>query len=133
MPPTSEPPCPFCSRIADDNVAAATALAVAIPDALPVSPGHTLIVPRRHVAGWFELPEPEQAAVLALANAVQRRVAEERAPDGWNIGVNVGAAGGQTIGHVHLHLIPRYAGDRADARGGVRWILPDRAPYWREG
>ena len=111
-------------------MAATSDLAVAIPDAFPVSPGHTLIVSRRHVAGWFELSEAEQAAVLALAGLVRARIAEARAPDGWNLGVNVGAAGGQTVGHVHLHLIPRYAGDRGDPRGGVRWILPDRAPYW---
>ncbi len=122
--------CPLCAAIARMSPIDAAHLAVAIPDAFPVSPGHTLILPRRHVADWFDLGSEEQAAIVALAGRVRERITSDRHPDGWNLGVNVGEAGGQTIGHVHLHLIPRYLGDRSDPRGGVRWILPDRAVYW---
>ena len=66
----------------------------------------------------------------ALVNVVRERLEREARPDGYNLGVNVGAAAGQTIGHVHIHVIPRYAGDVDDPRGGVRWILPARARYW---
>ena len=87
-------------------------------------------MPLRHVADWFDLNATEQAEVLALVSQMRSTLALERTPDGWNIGVNIGTAGGQTVGHVHMHLIPRYRGDREDPRGGVRWILPDHAAYW---
>ena len=126
----SQEACPLCAAIARTPSLDEVDLAVAIPDAFPVSPGHALILPRRHVADWFDLESDEQAAIVALAGRIRGRIASDRHPDGWNLGVNVGDAGGQTIGHVHLHLIPRYRGDRSDPRGGVRWILPERAVYW---
>ena len=134
--------CPFCHSLNGGKqkatspfrtleVLARTPNAAALADNHPISPGHTLIVPSRHVADWFDLETSEQAAVLELANVMRERLAAQMHPDGWNLGLNVGAAGGQTIGHAHLHLIPRYEGDLPDPRGGVRWIIPGLAPYWR--
>ena len=105
-------------------------LAVAFKDPFPVNPGHTLVVPRRHVDGLFELSVEEQAALWRLLPEVKQRLDARHSPAGYNIGVNVGAAAGQTVGHVHIHLIPRYAGDVEDPRGGVRWVVPARAAYW---
>jgi diadenosine tetraphosphate (Ap4A) HIT family hydrolase len=102
----------------------------AIPDAFPLNPGHTLVVPRRHVANYFDLSQDEQAAIWRLVSEVKSGLDAKLAPAGYNIGVNVGAAGGQTVDHVHVHVIPRFAGDVDDPRGGVRWIIPARAPYW---
>lgn len=89
-----------------------------------------LVVPRRHEADYFALTVQEQAAMWSLVGLARERVQREKTPDGWNLGVNVGAAAGQTVGHAHIHLIPRYAGDVEDARGGIRWIIPARARYW---
>jgi diadenosine tetraphosphate (Ap4A) HIT family hydrolase len=122
--------CPFCARIAASDVTTGNALAVAFPDAFPLTPGHTLVVPRRHEPDFLALSGEERQAVLTLAVEVAARLRAERAPDGYNLGVNVGPAGGQTVPHAHLHVIPRYRGDVADPRGGIRWIIPQRARYW---
>jgi diadenosine tetraphosphate (Ap4A) HIT family hydrolase len=82
------------------------------------------------VRSLFELNEEERLAVLELLERAKERVAAQHRPDGYNIGINDGAAAGQTVMHLHVHLIPRYRGDVADPRGGVRWIFPDKAPYW---
>ncbi len=100
---------------------------MAIYDGFPVSPGHTLIIPKRHVASFFEATKEEQGAMLDLLAEMRQRLQTERNPDGFNIGINDGAAAGQTVMHLHIHLIPRYAGDQPDPRGGVRWIFPDKA------
>jgi diadenosine tetraphosphate (Ap4A) HIT family hydrolase len=123
-------PCPLCTAMAGREHVAANTHAVAIWDAFPVSPGHALIISRRHVADLFELGADEQAAVWALVPAVKALIDARHAPAGYNIGVNVGAAAGQTVGHVHVHVIPRYEGDAADPRGGVRRVLPAKADYW---
>jgi len=88
-----------------------------------LSPGHVLVIPRRHVASFFDMTAQEKAAVLALLDKAQAVIAEEHKPDGYNIGVNVGVAGGQSRMHVHVHLIPRYTGDVGDPRGGIRCVL----------
>jgi len=124
-------PCPLCSAAEGRELLSANTHAVAIWDAFPVSPGHALIVSRRHVADLFELSAEEQAAVWALVPAVKAAINAGHEPAGYNVGVNVGTAAGQTIGHVHVHVIPRYEGDARDPRGGVRWVLPERAAYWR--
>jgi diadenosine tetraphosphate (Ap4A) HIT family hydrolase len=126
----ASPPCLLCERIDRGDTTHANDLAVVIRDAFPLSPGHSLVMSRRHVAGFFDLDADEQAAILELVNAARRSLDEELRPDGYNVGVNVGAAGGQTIPHVHVHVIPRYEGDVPDPRGGIRWIFPDRARYW---
>ena len=122
--------CVFCSERARAEALAANALAVAFSAGYPVSPGHALIVPRRHEPDFFSLSAEEQAAVIALVNPVRAVLDQEFAPDAYNLGVNAGKAAGQTILHAHLHVIPRYAGDVAEPRGGVRWVLPETARYW---
>jgi diadenosine tetraphosphate (Ap4A) HIT family hydrolase len=124
--------CPFCARGHGGEVLLAGEHAFAFLDAYPVNPGHCLIVPRRHAASYFELTPEEQADIWRLVSEVQHELKRRHAPDGFNVGINIGVAAGQTVGHAHVHLIPRYAGDVPDPRGGVRWVLPARAAYWTE-
>ncbi len=109
---------------------AANTHAVAIWDAFPVSPGHALIVSRRHLANLFDLTADEQAAIWKLLPEVKLVIDERHAPAGFNVGVNVGTAAGQTVAHVHVHVIPRFEGDVPDPRGGVRRVVPAKADYW---
>ena len=122
--------CAFCDRIASGELVSENDLAVAFFDAFPVNPGHCLIVSRRHESDFLKLTPEEQNGVWALVEPVRARIEADRRPDGYNIGVNVGDAAGQTVAHAHLHVIPRYRGDVGDARGGIRWIIPARAAYW---
>jgi diadenosine tetraphosphate (Ap4A) HIT family hydrolase len=121
--------CPFCT-LAESRIRFESELAVAVDDAYPVSPGHTLVVPRRHVGSYFQLDEAERLALSRMMDRVQRELAERLAPDAYTIGINDGPAAGQSIPHVHIHLIPRFRGDRDNPRGGVRWVLPEKADYW---
>ena len=124
-----DPTCPFCSPDRD-IVFHESDLVIGLWDQYPVSPGHALLIPRRHVAGWFDAtPEEQQALTSALA-LVRAAIEESHHPDGYNIGVNSGEAAGQTVLHLHLHLIPRYQGDSDDPRGGVRHVIPGKADYW---
>jgi diadenosine tetraphosphate (Ap4A) HIT family hydrolase len=123
-------PCVFCNQVLSGELVAKNDRAVAFLDAFPLSPGHCLVVPRRHEADFLALTHEEEAAVWALVGSVRRHIEADRTPDGYNIGINVGEAPGQTVAHVHLHVIPRYLGDVPDARGGIRWIIPARAAYW---
>ncbi len=95
--------------------------------------GHTLVVPERHVASLFDLDAEERADVWRLVDEVRAALLESHGPDGFNVGVNDGAAAGQTVWHAHVHVIPRYAGDVPDPRGGIRWVVPETASYWEEG
>jgi diadenosine tetraphosphate (Ap4A) HIT family hydrolase len=104
--------------------------AIAFRDAYPVSPGHTLVIPSRHVASFFETTSEERAEMFSLLEAAKQQLREEFDPAAYNIGINDGAAAGQTVGHLHIHLIPRYPGDHPDPRGGVRWVIPDKANNW---
>jgi diadenosine tetraphosphate (Ap4A) HIT family hydrolase len=99
-------------------------------DKYPVSPGHRLIVPKRHVASLFELAPEEYSELFTIARELA--TSDRSAPDGWNLGVNVGPAAGQTVMHVHVHLVPRMLGDVPDPRGGVRWVVPHHAVYWTD-
>ena len=119
--------CPFC---ASATVIASTPSALALRDAFALSEGHTLVVPRRHVASLFELTSEEQAELWQLVARVRADLIEELHPDAFNIGVNDGEAAGQTVPHAHVHVIPRYRGDVSDPRGGVRWVIPEKAAYW---
>jgi diadenosine tetraphosphate (Ap4A) HIT family hydrolase len=116
----------YCELCTPAEVIAENALAYARSDNHALSRGHVLVIPRRHVASFFDMSPDEQAAVLALLNQAQRSVQKEHSPDGYNVGVNVGKAGGQSRMHVHVHLIPRYAGDVPDPRGGIRCVLPGK-------
>jgi diadenosine tetraphosphate (Ap4A) HIT family hydrolase len=118
--------CPFCSV---EGAVLANAHAYVRRDAYPVTRGHSLIIPRRHVASWFDLVAAEREAIFELADQVRLRLQSELAPDGFNLGVNVGEAAGQTVFHVHLHVIPRYRGDVENPRGGVRGVIPSKQSY----
>lgn len=123
--------CPFCARIRRGEATHEESLAAAFPDRFPVTKGHMLVVPRRHVASLLDISDEEAADMWRLARRVCLELQEQLGADGFNLGVNVGEAGGQSVPHVHLHVMPRYKGDSADPRGGVRWIVPSRARYWR--
>ena len=107
-------------------------LAFAFRDRFPVSPGHTLVVTRRVTPDWFTATDDEQRAVLALVAEVKRRLDAELAPDGYNVGFNTGTAAGQTVMHLHVHVIPRFRGDMDDPRGGVRHVIPSKGNYLRD-
>jgi len=116
-----------CELCAPSEVVAQNSLAYVRYDSNSLSRGHVLVVPKRHVASFFDVNAEEQAAILALLNQAHRLIHAQHSPDGYNIGVNVGKAGGQSRMHVHVHLIPRYAGDVPDPRGGVRCVLAGKA------
>ncbi len=133
--------CPFCT-LTHADIRAENDLAVAIADGFPVNPGHTLIIPRRHIVSFFEATAEERTALFALLDQVRQRLlhttqqpfadmVRASVPAGFNIGINDGAVAGQTVFHLHIHLIPRNAGDCDDPRGGVRKLFPDRACYWK--
>lgn len=98
-------------------------------DGYPVSPGHLLIIPYRHISSLFELSDDELIGLWSLVKEGREFLDEEYHPDGFNVGVNVGVAAGQSVFHVHIHLIPRYHGDVEDPRGGVRGVIPGRRGY----
>jgi len=127
----SEKKCPFCTPPADQIVLQG-AQAMVLWDTHPVSPGHVLIVPRRHVGSLFESTHAERDEMLRLTDEAHRILTEKHAPDGFNLGINDGPAAGQSVPHLHMHMIPRYRGDVPDPRGGVRWILANRAQYWNK-
>jgi diadenosine tetraphosphate (Ap4A) HIT family hydrolase len=121
--------CPFC-RPDEGRIRLDGEFALAISDGFAVTEGHTLVVPKRHVANFFDLTEEEQAAIWRLVVEVRAMLIAEMSPDGFNVCLNDGPAAGQTVMHAHVHVIPRRSGDVADPRGGVRWVVPDRAAYW---
>ncbi|QWV94746.1 HIT family protein [Geomonas oryzisoli] len=126
----TETACPFCS-IDPVKILLENELAYAFYDGFPVTLGHTLVVPKRHVASFFEITAEEQAALFDLVGKARELLLRQHGPDAFNVGINDGVAAGQTVLHLHIHLIPRYAGDTDDPRGGVRWIMPVKAPYWK--
>lgn len=121
--------CPFCTmaanRIIDRN-----AIGLVVRDAYPVSSGHTLVIPERHFVSFFDATETERVGLMSLLVSAKVQIDAEFAPAGYNVGVNDGSSAGQTIPHLHIHLIPRFEGDTPDPRGGVRWVLPEKAKYW---
>ncbi|HJU11675.1 MAG TPA: HIT family protein [Candidatus Binataceae bacterium] len=121
--------CPFCS-LDPSRKLIENDYAIASPDAFPVADGHTLVIPRQHVASIYELSADQQAAVWDLVAQVRNRLVAELKPDGFNIGVNDGLAAGQTVEHAHVHIIPQRKGDVADPRGGIRWVIDEKAEYW---
>lgn len=121
--------CPFCTFDLS-RIILSYGSAMAIMDGFPVSPGHALIIPRRHIASLFDATSDEREALLELLSQVKIDLQKKYKPDGFNIGINEGSAAGQTIMHLHIHLIPRYSGDMPDPRGGIRWIFPEKAAYW---
>ena len=124
---SEKPNCPFCNI--DRDPLAENKLAFAITDKYPVSPGHTLVISRRHVSDYFDLSVAEKQACWDLVDEMKQKLETQHNPAGWNIGINTGAVAGQTVFHVHVHLIPRYKGDMEDPRGGVRHSVKGKGYY----
>ncbi len=119
--------CPFCNLEREKIIE--TGLSFAIYDAFPVNKGHALVIPKRHTANYFDLTNQEQADCFELLNRVKVIVQQKYIPHGFNVGININEAAGQTVPHVHIHLIPRYEGDVEEPRGGVRGVIPGRKAY----
>jgi diadenosine tetraphosphate (Ap4A) HIT family hydrolase len=117
-----------CELCTPEDVLAENALAYVRPDNHSLSSGHVIAVPKRHVADFFDMTLEEQRAILELLRAAHESIASEHSPDGYNIGVNIGEAAGQSRMHVHVHLIPRYRGDVANPKGGIRCVLAKGNP-----
>jgi len=124
-----QPACPFCN-LPQERVLLETGTTLAFLDAYPLTEGHALVIPKRHVASIFDLSPEELAALWAQVAAVRNLLAKKYSPDGFSVGLNDGPAAGQTVHHAHIHIIPRHAGDVPDPRGGVRWVIPAKAKYW---
>ena len=126
--------CAFCEILKNDSqekrIINQNEHAIAIRDGFPLSNGHTLLIPKRHTQSFFDLTENERTAILALLDSDKINLDQQYSPDAYNIGINDGKEAGQTVPHLHIHLIPRYKGDVEDPRGGIRWIMPDKADYW---
>jgi diadenosine tetraphosphate (Ap4A) HIT family hydrolase len=120
--------CPFC-QVPAERVFHEGRLVRGIWDAYPVSPGHALLISRRHVATWFEASSEEQDELTSAITVARDVIEQQHVVNGFNIGINVGAEAGQTVFHLHLHVIPRYRGDVPDPRGGIRHVLPAKANY----
>jgi diadenosine tetraphosphate (Ap4A) HIT family hydrolase len=121
--------CPFC-RIEQTSVFFQSESVVGIWDSYPLNPGHALLIPRRHIASWFEATVDEQSALTLAIQQAKVAIEKKYSPQGFTIGFNDQEAGGQTVLHLHVHVIPRYEGDVPDPRGGIRNIIPARSAYW---
>ncbi len=122
--------CPFCNiNNAKDDIVWESKHSIAILDRYPVSTGHTLVIPKRHVKSYFDLTQDEIVDLWSMVNNVKEALDYMYEPDGYNIGINIGEAAGQTIPHCHIHVIPRYSGDVEDPLGGVRSVIPEKRIY----
>lgn len=122
--------CPFCARQKAGDILLENELCFGLKDGYPVTNHHMLVIPKRHVSDFFNLYEPERHACMRLLEEAKRRVqAEDISIAGFNVGINVGEAAGQTVHHCHVHLIPRRSGDVEEPRGGVRNVIPGKGPY----
>ena len=119
--------CPFCDG--NDERIVKNDLAIAIYDTNPASSGHALIIPKRHIAGYFEASREEKIAMLDLIDEMKQVIDQKFMPDAYNVGINVGEIAGQSVPHIHIHIIPRYKGDVDDPRGGVRGVIPNKQKY----
>ena len=119
--------CVFCKP--PEEIILENDLAYAIYDKFPVSKGHALIIPKRHVADYFDMLLEEQIACQLIINKLKTILDKKHHPDGYNIGVNVGQTAGQSVFHVHIHLIPRYEGDVDNPLGGIRNVIANKADY----
>lgn len=121
--------CPFCNPNPKNELILESALAFAIYDKFPVNNGHALIIPKRHCQNYFDLSFKEQSACIFMLNKLKDIISKRFNPDGFNIGINIGEKAGQTIPHVHIHLIPRYEGDVEEPLGGIRCVIPKKRKY----
>ena len=118
--------CVFCehkNRILENE------LAFAIWDKNPVSKGHALFIPKRHIKDFFDVTLDEKIALFNLVDDMKKEIDKKYSPDGYNIGINCGVVAGQTVMHLHIHLIPRYFGDIDNPKGGIRGVIPDKKEY----
>lgn len=120
------PDCPFCR---EPKAVLQNEHAFVRFDEYPVNPGHCLVIPHRHVAEYFDASDAEKAAIWELVDTMKARIDAEFSPDGYNVGVNIGPTAGQSVPHIHIHIIPRYKGDMENPRGGVRGVIPDKQKY----
>jgi len=121
--------CPFCNIKDNVNVIYQDSSWIAVYDSYPVSKGHVLLIPKRHVKTYFELNYVELASVGVNIGIIKRLLDKKFKPTGYNIGINCGESAGQTVPHCHIHIIPRYDGDVEDPRGGVRGCIPEKMKY----
>ena len=121
--------CPFCNPDSERELLLESATAYAIFDKFPVNNGHTLIIPKKHCSDYFQLSFKEQSACWFMLNKVKEVLTKKFNPDGFNIGININEAAGQTVPHVHIHLIPRFKDDVKEPRGGVRGVIPEKKNY----
>lgn len=127
--------CPFCeiaNTSSHERVILENKEAFLIEDGFPVSEGHSLVIPKRHIGSFFDITEEEKAALLQLLEKAKEIIDPRYRPSSYNIGINDGPAAGQTVPHLHIHLIPRYEQVDSDPRGGVRWVIPEKADYWSQ-
>jgi len=124
--------CPFCSPVDGEKILASE-LCFARWDKYPVTEGHLLVIPNRHVADYFSATEEERTALWAMVDEAKKLLDGRFKPDGYNVGINIGTTAGQTVIHCHIHLIPRRAGDSVNPRGGVRGVIPGKADYSGKG
>jgi diadenosine tetraphosphate (Ap4A) HIT family hydrolase len=118
--------CIFCNPYKNLNLLTESATAYAIFDGYPISKGHILVIPKRHVGSYFELPFKEQSACWFMVNKVQEVLKTEFEPDGFNVGMNINREAGQNIMHTSIHIIPRYRGDTVSTKSGIRNVIPTR-------
>jgi ATP adenylyltransferase len=126
---TSKNDCPFCTPASDRELVTESAMVYAIFDKYPVAKGHTLIIPKQHVTNYFDLSDRAKTACWMVVDRVKILLTQNFQPDGFNLGINIGSAAGQTVPHVHIHLIPRYTGDVNNPTGGIRNVIPGRGDY----
>ncbi len=120
--------CIFCN-IDKDRIILENEDVFAIYDMFPVNKGHMLIIPKKHILNYFEADEQTKIQLWKLVDECKKMADKRFAPQGYNIGINCGEAAGQTVMHLHIHLIPRYSGDIENPRGGVRGVIPDKRIY----
>lgn len=123
----AEPACLFCKP--QREILAENERAIAVLDSFPISPGHALVVPRRHAATIWDLDAEEFEQCFRLVRELKPLLEARYRPDGFNVGVNCGEAAGQSVWHAHIHVIPRFKGDTPNPRGGVRHVIPLKANY----
>ena len=121
--------CPFFKKETQIKAILSGVLVFSIYDNYPVSQGHILVIPYRHCSNYFDLTQEEQSEAWSMISEMEKKLDLEFKPNGFNIGVNIGEAAGQTINHVHLHLIPRYMGDMENPRGGIRHCVSGKGYY----
>jgi diadenosine tetraphosphate (Ap4A) HIT family hydrolase len=121
--------CAFCAlprhRVVNENITA-----IAIRDGYPVTPGYTSLIPKRHASSFFDMSPQERCDIIDFLDRMKTALEKEFMPQGYNIGINDGPAAGQPVSHLRVNVIPRYTGDISDPRGGVRWVISDKAKYW---